>query len=39
MNLFHLLWMHNLQDFKVIWPSPKGKKEQAIKDNKKPKVF
>jgi len=29
-----LLWMHNLQGFKVIWPSPKNGKEQAIKNNK-----
>lgn len=28
-----LLWMHNLQDFKVRWPSPKNGKEQAIKNN------
>jgi Type I restriction-modification system methyltransferase subunit len=30
-----LLWMHNLQGLKVIWPYQKGKKEQAIKDNEK----
>lgn len=29
-----LLWMHNVQDFKVVWPSPKNGKKQAIKDNK-----
>lgn len=28
-----LLWMHNLQGFKVRWPSPKNGKEQAIKNS------
>lgn len=28
-----LLWMHNLRGFKVLWPFPKKRKEQAIKDN------